>query len=131
MPNDPNQFNNIIKNQYALNNPADGQMNSMGYPMPPMPPTVTRMTQQSMSPNQTPTAHMTRTPQQPMQSTARQNVANQVVRQERAMECSMPLAMAWFQDQSIGNIYTPEYALERGTLFPELDMPWLAQKGGR
>ena len=40
--------------------------------------------------------------------------------------CDLPLAMAWFGDQKYGTTYNPEDALERGTLFPELDKPWLA-----
>lgn len=43
-------------------------------------------------------------------------------------EYCMPLAMAWFEDQKYGSTYEPENAMERGTLFPELDKPWLAPK---
>lgn len=39
---------------------------------------------------------------------------------------NLPLAMAWFGDQKYGSTYDTERALERGTLFPELDKPWLA-----
>ena len=40
--------------------------------------------------------------------------------------CDLPLAMAWFEDQKYGTTYNPEDALRRGTLFPDLDKPWLA-----
>jgi len=43
----------------------------------------------------------------------------------------MPLAMAWFEDQALGEIYAPDKALAAGTLFPELDKPWLVRNGGR
>ena len=39
---------------------------------------------------------------------------------------NLPLAMAWFADQQYGATYDPEKALAQGTLFPELDKPWLA-----
>ena len=39
---------------------------------------------------------------------------------------NLPLAMAWFGDQPYGATYGPEKALAQGTLFPDLDMPWLA-----
>lgn len=45
-------------------------------------------------------------------------------------ECRLPLAMAWFEDQKFSQMYTSEEAYMRGTLFPELDKPWLAAKGG-
>lgn len=35
------------------------------------------------------------------------------------------LAMAYVRFQSLGSNYTPEEALCRGTLFPDLDKPWL------
>ena len=43
----------------------------------------------------------------------------------------MPLAMAWFEYQTLGEVYPAEEAFARGTLFPELDKPWLAAKGVR
>lgn len=43
----------------------------------------------------------------------------------------LPLAMAWFGDQEFGETYEPKYALKAGTLFPELNKPWLAGNGGR
>ena len=36
------------------------------------------------------------------------------------------LAMAYVPWQHLHTVYEPEYALERGTLFPELDKPFLA-----
>ncbi|MCL1963781.1 MAG: spore coat associated protein CotJA [Firmicutes bacterium] len=45
-------------------------------------------------------------------------------------QCNLPLAMAWFGDQKFGTMYNPAEAMKRGTLFPELDKPWLAAKGG-
>ena len=59
--------------------------------------------------------------QQPMPS------ADRRAQPSATMECqNLPLAMAWFADQKFGSIYDPETAMERGTLFPELDKPWLA-----
>jgi hypothetical protein len=42
----------------------------------------------------------------------------------------MPLAMAYVPWQQWQNIYEPCRALERGTIFEELDKPFLG-KGGR
>ena len=36
----------------------------------------------------------------------------------------LPLAMAYVPLQQFGEMYSPAVALERGTLFPELDLPF-------
>lgn len=38
---------------------------------------------------------------------------------------TLPLAMAYVPRQSWGQVYDERVALERGTIFPELDMPFL------
>lgn len=40
-------------------------------------------------------------------------------------EC-MPPAMSYTPFQIMSNIYQPQKGLVRGTIFPELDKPWLA-----
>ena len=35
-----------------------------------------------------------------------------------------PIAMAYVRWQEFGNVYQPEMALVRGTLYPELDKPF-------
>ena len=40
----------------------------------------------------------------------------------------LPLAMAWFSFQQYESVYNPEDAMKRGTLFPELDKPFMAQR---
>lgn len=40
-----------------------------------------------------------------------------------------PLAMAYVPMQKIGKVYEPEVALNAGTLYPELDKPFLAGRG--
>ncbi|MBR6812137.1 MAG: spore coat associated protein CotJA [Oscillospiraceae bacterium] len=41
----------------------------------------------------------------------------------------MPLAMAYVPPQSWGEIYPNDRALERGTLFPALDLPFKCERG--
>lgn len=36
-----------------------------------------------------------------------------------------PVAMAYIPFQQFGQLYTPETGLDRGTMFPELDKPFL------
>ena len=46
---------------------------------------------------------------------------------------SYPLAMAYAPLQEFSEVYSPDVALERGTLFPELDLPfegYKRRKGG-
>ena len=43
---------------------------------------------------------------------------------------SLALAMAYVPMQCLKNAYSLEKALMAGTLFPELDKPFLAAKGG-
>lgn len=38
----------------------------------------------------------------------------------------MVLAMAYVPWQHLQTVYEPEYGLDRGTIFPELDKPFLA-----
>ncbi len=40
----------------------------------------------------------------------------------------LPLAMAYIPMQKWRDIYDPEVALERGTVFAELDKPWLGKE---
>ena len=40
----------------------------------------------------------------------------------------LPLAMAYVPPQSFSDIYDPETALERGTIFKKLDLPYLGRK---
>ena len=42
---------------------------------------------------------------------------------------AMPLAMAYVPPQSWGEIYPNDRALERGTLFPALDLPFKCERG--
>ncbi len=44
--------------------------------------------------------------------------------------CSFPcaLAMAYVRFQVLGSTYAPQQALMRGTLFPEMDKPFLAER---
>lgn len=41
------------------------------------------------------------------------------------------LAMAYVPWQQFSSVYEPDRALSAGTIFPELDKPFLAAKGGR
>lgn len=43
---------------------------------------------------------------------------------------SFPYAMSYVPMQQLGSVYGEKAALERGTLFPELDKPFLAAKRG-
>ena len=42
-----------------------------------------------------------------------------------------PLAMVYSPMQKWGNLYTPEEALQNGTLFADLNFPWVAGEKGR
>jgi len=42
-----------------------------------------------------------------------------------------PLAMAYVPMQELNSVYEPETALTTGTLFPDLDKPWLAGRSWR
>ena len=44
---------------------------------------------------------------------------------------SLPVAMAYVSWQNWQNTYDPETALRKGTVFPCLDLPFLAYKGAR
>lgn len=43
----------------------------------------------------------------------------------------IPLAMVYSPNQIWGAIYDPSLALQRGTLFPELDKPWVGEEVDR
>lgn len=42
------------------------------------------------------------------------------------MDSRWVLAMAYVPWQHLQTVYEPEYGLDRGTIFPELDKPFLA-----
>jgi hypothetical protein len=44
---------------------------------------------------------------------------------------SMPLAMAYVRWQRWNNVYDLDRALQVGTIFPELDLPFLGMRGGK
>lgn len=48
---------------------------------------------------------------------------------EGAFPENMPLAMAYVPFQTWGNTYSENVALERGTIFEDLDYPFLGRKG--
>lgn len=41
---------------------------------------------------------------------------------------SLPLAMAYVPMQKWGELYTSSVALDRGTLFPPLDLPFIGEE---
>ena len=43
---------------------------------------------------------------------------------------NFPLAMVYSPMQKWGNLYTPEEALKNGTLFADLNFPWIAGEKG-
>lgn len=49
-------------------------------------------------------------------------------RDKRIIVCG-PLAMAYVPIQKFRNLYDPAKALEQGTLFKELDLPYLGRGG--
>ena len=51
-------------------------------------------------------------------------------RREDALPDSLPLAMAYVRMQSLGQMYPPETALKKGTLFPELELPFCGRTIG-
>lgn len=46
-----------------------------------------------------------------------------------AFPVNTPLAMAYVPFQKFGNVFEPEVAFRTGTLFPELDKPFLGSGG--
>ena len=44
------------------------------------------------------------------------------------MNEARPLAMAYVKWKTFKDVYAPELALSRGTVFPELDMPWIGEE---
>ncbi|MBQ3077337.1 MAG: spore coat associated protein CotJA [Clostridia bacterium] len=47
----------------------------------------------------------------------------------RVCLADVALAMVYSPEQTWNATYEPALALERGTLFPELDKPWLGEEG--
>ncbi|MGI6526182.1 MAG: spore coat associated protein CotJA [Caldicoprobacterales bacterium] len=47
------------------------------------------------------------------------------------VQSNLRLARAYVLPQTYGKVFPPEEALKEGTLFPELVMPYMADKGGR
>lgn len=45
--------------------------------------------------------------------------------------CTMPLGMAYINWQKWGETYNLETGLSKGTIFPELDLPFLAYRGAK
>ena len=46
---------------------------------------------------------------------------------EEKISDKFPVAMAYVRWQELGKIYQPELALMRGTLFPDLDKPFMGK----
>lgn len=42
----------------------------------------------------------------------------------------LPVAMAYVPDQKMGTVYEPAYALQAGTIFPQLCKPFCGKRGG-
>lgn len=57
--------------------------------------------------------------------------AAQPDRQDLACLSNVPLAMVYAPRQAFTNLYKPEDWLDRGTIFADLDFPFLGSKGGR
>lgn len=49
----------------------------------------------------------------------------------RKIKIIAPLAMAYVPMQKFKNLYDADVALERGTLFEELDLPYIGKEGSR
>ncbi len=47
------------------------------------------------------------------------------------MNENKPVAIAYVNWQKFSKTYEPQKALERGTIFPELDKPFTGRKGAR
>ena len=47
------------------------------------------------------------------------------------MQKYTPIAMAYVPWQHFGSVYDLEKALQIGTIFPELNMPFLGKRGGQ
>lgn len=45
-----------------------------------------------------------------------------------AFPCDPALAIAYVRWQEFGDVYEPEKALNRGTIFPELDKPFYGRR---
>ncbi len=52
--------------------------------------------------------------------------------EKREAECQcleeLPLAMAYVPMQKWGELYAPAVGLERGTIFPDLDLPFIGEE---
>lgn len=119
-------------NSMPANHPTPISTKQVSFPTvaptvrPPQQPngTIPPVAQQPIAPQGNPPAQTMRYAQQSTPGTGG-------MLREQATGCNMPLAMAWFEYQKYGSIYSPDHAMKRGTLYPELDKPWLAPKGGR
>ena len=52
-------------------------------------------------------------------------IMNQFIDQRGIFPPATPVGMAYVPIQMFGQVYEPMMALDRGTIFPELDKPWL------
>ena len=64
-----------------------------------------------------------------MRSTCRNNQPVQMCHSDPL--ASFPIAMAYVPWQNFGTLYDPEKALMAGTLFPELDKPFVGRRAFR
>lgn len=48
-----------------------------------------------------------------------------------AFPSQISLAMAYVPLQRLNSVYQEDVALQAGTLFPDLDKPWLVGRGGK
>ena len=50
--------------------------------------------------------------------------------EEYSLELKQPvsLAMAYVKMQTFGDVYDPQLAYTRGTIFPELDLPFIGEE---
>ena len=63
-----------------------------------------------------------------MKSTCRNTKSTQICRSDP--QASFPIAMAYVPWQRWGTLYDPEKGLECGTIFPDLNKPFLGVRGG-
>ncbi len=52
-------------------------------------------------------------------------------REDDSCTCTPLPAMVFIPVQYLECVYEPEYGFRRGTIFPELDKPWLVEGGCR
>ena len=51
------------------------------------------------------------------------------IQEPSCMRPEYPVGMAYVPWQDLNTVYEPDRALEVGTIFPELDKPWLWRRG--